>query len=105
MATAILNPVLLDISPATFDAFLASTNDPVWLLAVRQQAFENYQRLAWPALRDEKWKRTGLDRMPWDSFVVPTGYNSGAKNALIPTAASQRVTWTPLADAVASQPE
>ncbi len=104
MTTATLNPVLLEIAPATLDAFLSSTNDPVWLLALRRQAFENYQRLPWPALKDEKWKRTGLDHMPWSSFVIPTGYDSAAKNAVIPTSA-QRVTWTPLAEAVSSQTE
>jgi Fe-S cluster assembly protein SufD len=104
MVTTELNPVLLDIAPATLDAFLASTNDPVWLLALRRQAFENYQRLPWPGLKDEKWKRTGLDQMPWSSFVIPTGYDSSAKNAVIP-ASAQRVTWTPLADAVSTQSE
>ena len=42
--------------------------------------------------------------MPWSSFVIPTGYDSTAKNAVLP-ASAQRVVWTPLADAVSSQTE
>lgn len=104
MTTETLNPAMLDIVPSTLDTFLASTNDPVWLLALRRQAFENFQRLPWPSLRDEKWKRTGLDHMPWTSFELPQGYDSVGKAALIPSVARQ-VTWTPLADAIASHTE
>jgi Fe-S cluster assembly protein SufD len=104
MTTATAAPAQLEIAPSTLDAFLSATNDPVWLLALRRQAFENFQRLPWPALKDEKWKRTGLDHMPWSSFVLPTGYDAAAKNAAIPAAAA-RATWIPLNDAVASQSE
>ncbi len=102
MTTATIAPALLDITLSTLETFLRTVNDPAWLVALRRRAFENYLRLPWPAEKDEKWKRSGLDEMPWSAFTFPTGYDDGAKNAVIPPTA-KGTTWTPLSTAVLSQ--
>src|ERR1044071_81585 len=53
--------------------FSKKRKEPSWLLDLRLKAFEQYNLLPWPSLRDEKWKRTELNLLSFDKLqVLPT---------------------------------
>jgi Fe-S cluster assembly protein SufD len=49
-----------EFSEAGFDAFLASRQEPEWMLAERRQAWSLFNEMQWPGRRDEEWMRTDI---------------------------------------------
>lgn len=66
-----------------FDAFLASRDEPGWLLDVRRQAWRTFSDLDMPSRRDEEWMRTDLRTFHLDRFGVPSELPAGT---MAPTA-------------------
>ncbi len=54
----------------------AANNEPQWLLECREAAWEVYEDLPMPSLKDEEWRRTDYRRIRWedaDKILVPNG--------------------------------
>ncbi len=62
------------------------------LQQLRQQAWESYQSLPMPTLKDEAWRRTDLRGMPPDKFHLP------AKDAYLDLAPLPEDLMKPVAD-------
>ncbi len=58
-------------TPAAFDAFLASRNEPGWLADVRRRAWDRFNELGMPARNDEEWVRTDIRLFKLDRFGLP----------------------------------
>jgi Fe-S cluster assembly protein SufD len=78
-------------SPQTFSeeslsSFLASRDEPSWLVDRRKAALAQFQAAAWPTLRDEEWRRTDIRALKLASFAPPenSAPNGEARAALQP---------------------
>src|SRR5262245_42573819 len=60
-------------TPAAFDAFLASRNEPRWLTDLRREAWARFTELGMPARNDEEWSRTDIRLFKLDRFTLPDG--------------------------------
>ncbi|MFO0908283.1 MAG: Fe-S cluster assembly protein SufD [Isosphaeraceae bacterium] len=58
-------------SEAAFQAFLATRDEPGWLIDRRRAAFEAFQTLPWPTSRDEEWRRTDIRGFDLGKFAPP----------------------------------
>ncbi|WP_428304019.1 Fe-S cluster assembly protein SufD [Lacipirellula sp.] len=54
-----------------FDSFLASRNEPGWLLDLRRAAWARFCELGMPARNDEEWVRTDIRLFKLDRFGFP----------------------------------
>ena len=52
----------------TFDAFLASRNEPGWLTDLRQAAWKRFESLSLPTTRQEGWMRTDIRLLRLDHY-------------------------------------
>jgi Fe-S cluster assembly protein SufD len=55
-------------SLAAFELFLATRNEPDWLVERRRAAFELFRTLSWPTSRDEEWRRTDIRSFKLDNI-------------------------------------
>jgi Fe-S cluster assembly protein SufD len=53
-------------SAADVEALSNTNNEPQWLREARQSAWELYQSLPMPSLKDEDWRRTDYRTIHWD---------------------------------------
>lgn len=67
-------------TPAAFDAFIASRNEPGWLIDARRLAWDRFSELAMPARNSEEWSRTDIRLFKLDRFSMPDG-QAPARNA------------------------
>ncbi len=58
-------------SETAFEAFLATRDEPAWLIERRRQAFAKFQATPWPTARDEEWRRTDIRGLKLDTFGPP----------------------------------
>jgi Fe-S cluster assembly protein SufD len=63
-------------TPASLDSFLQGRDEPGWLVDRRRQAFETFQALPMPTLRDEEWRRTDIRALKLDTFAPASGLQS-----------------------------
>jgi Fe-S cluster assembly protein SufD len=68
MSTAVAST---GFSQETFDAFLAARDEPDWLLTMRRNAWQRFQELPMPSVRDEEWMRTDIRLFKLDRFSLP----------------------------------
>ncbi len=54
-----------------FEAFLASRQEPDWLTALRRDAFDHFEKMAWPDRRHEEWIRSDIRLFQLAKFAVP----------------------------------
>jgi Fe-S cluster assembly protein SufD len=54
-----------------FDAFLAARDEPPWLFDMRRDAWQRFQELPMPSVREEEWMRTDIRLLKLDRFGVP----------------------------------
>ncbi|MEZ6109515.1 MAG: Fe-S cluster assembly protein SufD [Pirellulaceae bacterium] len=55
-----------------FEAFLATRQEPAWLIEQRRQAWETFSRMSWPARNDEEWIRTDIRLFHLGNYSLPT---------------------------------
>lgn len=56
--------------PIQWDDILAraqANNEPDWMITLRQEAWELYESMPMPTLRDESWRRTDYRNIDWDA--------------------------------------
>jgi Fe-S cluster assembly protein SufD len=58
-------------TPAAFDAFLASRNEPSWLADLRRSAWARFLELPMPGRNEEEWSRTDIRLFKLDRFGLP----------------------------------
>ena len=78
MATAVAST---GFSQVSFDAFLATRDEPVWLIDMRRAAWRRFQELPMPSVRDEEWMRTDIRLFKLDRFHLPEvdGHHAAAE--------------------------
>ncbi len=54
-----------------FERLLQGRDEPAWLSAMRREAFEAFERMALPDMRQEEWRRTDLRLFHLDRFGLP----------------------------------
>ncbi len=72
-----------------FDRFLASRNEPDWLIEMRRDAWEAFERSEWPDRSQEEWMRSDLRPFKLTRYRLPTaaatsGAAAGLADAGIP---------------------
>src|SRR5688572_26068719 len=55
----------------TFDAFLATRQEPAWLVDRRRAAWKQFEELPMPSRGDEEWMRTDIRLFHLDRFGFP----------------------------------
>lgn len=80
MATAVVSS---GFSQAAFDAFLATRDEPMWLIDMRRTAWQRFLELPMPSVRDEEWMRTDIRLFKLDRFSLPEpdGHRAAAEFA------------------------
>ncbi len=71
MAT-VMNETTQGFTREAVEALSAARQEPEWVLHKRLEAWEAYERIPMPTLRDEEWRRTDLKGLKMDS-VLPYG--------------------------------
>jgi Fe-S cluster assembly protein SufD len=56
----------------SFDAFLASLDEPEWLTELRGSAWQRFGELGMPSGRDEEWMRTDIRLLKLEKFSLST---------------------------------
>jgi Fe-S cluster assembly protein SufD len=56
----------------SFDAFLATRDEPDWMRELRLEAWRSFQDLPLPSRKDEEWMRTDIRLLKLDQFGPPT---------------------------------
>jgi len=69
--TSTLTSKSTGFSQEAFDAFLATRDEPDWLVAIRKTAWSNFLELPMPSSRDEEWMRTDIRLLKLDRFSLP----------------------------------
>jgi Fe-S cluster assembly protein SufD len=83
MSTAIAST---GFSQEAFDAFLAARDEPAWLAEVRRAAWQRFQELPMPSVRDEEWMRTDIRVFKLDRFGFPEASSNTAETCDLPHA-------------------
>lgn len=65
-----------------FQAFLRSRSEPTWLTEFRQQCWQKYEALGWPARNAEEWIRTDIRLFKLDQFALPLESTSAENNTV-----------------------
>lgn len=63
----------------TFHKFQSQQNEPVWMQAHRQTAWEAANELPLPNLKDESWRRTDIRSLKLEEFQIPGNYEGLSK--------------------------
>jgi Fe-S cluster assembly protein SufD len=58
-------------TPAAFDNFLSTRDEPAWLTELRRSAWRRFEELPMPSVRDEDWMRTDIRLFKFDKFNLP----------------------------------
>ncbi len=53
------------------EGFLRSRSEPEWLSALRRSAWQTFNSLSWPTIRDEEWRRTDIRLFKLEQFGHP----------------------------------
>src|SRR4051794_38447260 len=64
--------IALGFSRAALDDLSQRKNDPDWLRALRQRAWELYEEIPLPSRTDEEWRRTDLSGLNLQEFAPST---------------------------------
>ena len=64
---------LVGFTQRSFEAFLASRNEPAWLVDLRRRWWDVFQTQSWPARNSEEWIRTDIRLFKPDQYQLPIG--------------------------------
>src|SRR4051795_7517583 len=70
----------------TFEAFLASREEPAWLTEGRRAAWQAFQDMPLPSRADEEWMRTDIRLFRLDKFNMPVGQTGSLSAESLPNA-------------------
>jgi Fe-S cluster assembly protein SufD len=66
-----IQPLTTPFTDEGFQAFLDSRQEPLWLTEIRQAAWEKFQSMNWPTVREEEWMRTDIRMFKLDKYHFP----------------------------------
>lgn len=72
MTTIVEQTPLLSLTADWVSRLSESRREPAWLKDARLRAWTHYEQAPWPTPKDERWKRTPLNTVPWDALRVNT---------------------------------
>lgn len=78
-SSPIQNRIGAGFAPASFDAFLATRQEPDWISERRRDAYELYQKKLTEPLNPEEWKRVDLRAFQPSKFAVLAEPGAAAK--------------------------
>jgi Fe-S cluster assembly protein SufD len=78
-----MSTITTGFTPATFDAFLQSREEPSWLTDQRRAAWRTFGELPMPSRKDEEWMRTDIRGFQLDRFGPPS--DAAVVGAEVPT--------------------
>ena len=64
------NTMATGLNQESFDAFMASRDEPAWLTDIRHGAWKHYCQMPMPSQRDEEWMRTDIRLLRLDRFTL-----------------------------------
>src|SRR5262245_14678920 len=59
------------LTQSAFENFLSTRDEPAWLTESRRTAWQRFQELPMPSVRDEEWMRTDIRLFKLDRFGLP----------------------------------
>ena len=59
-----------EISPETVSAIVTARNEPDWMAARRQHAWDVYRETPMPTTKDEEWRYTDLSKIDWQELAM-----------------------------------
>lgn len=62
----------MQFDDAGFEQFLASLDEPAWLLESRKKAWQQFQSMEWPGRSDEDWMRSDLRAFKLNRYQLPS---------------------------------
>ena len=63
----------------SFNSFLASRDEPGWLVDLRKSAWQEFERLGMPSRQDEEWIRTDIRLLKLNRFALPAEATTDAE--------------------------
>ena len=73
----------ISFTDSGFEAFIASLNEPSWLLDLRKAAWAKFNELPWPTRKDEEWMRTDIRLFKLEKFSLATETNDQMPAAVL----------------------
>lgn len=70
--TIVSSPVDLMICDSGFQQFVASRQEPDWLVEQRLEAWRLYSEMQWPSRTEEQWMRSDLRGFSIDRYCLPS---------------------------------
>ena len=74
----------LGFNTEDFQAFQAARQEPEWVTAQRQDAWQQFSQQQWPTRREEEWMRTDIRLFKLDKFSIPAVANPEGLDAIVP---------------------
>ena len=74
----------LGFNTEDFQAFQAARQEPQWVTAQRNDAWQQFSEQQWPTRREEEWMRTDIRLFKLDKFLIPSGKNSEGLESIEP---------------------
>jgi Fe-S cluster assembly protein SufD len=99
-----MSTITTGFTPATFDAFLQSRDEPGWLTEQRRAAWRAFGELPMPSRKDEEWMRTDIRAFHLDRFSPPGEGATGMRGALPAGLLTEGVTLAGQVTAVDGRP-
>jgi len=65
------------INPDVFNLFCKNRDENKWFVSCRESAWQAWQTLAFPTLKDESWRRTDIRTLSLDSYEFESFGNAG----------------------------
>lgn len=69
----------LNFDAEGFSQLLASSNEPAWLTARRQAAWEEYEQAQWPDRKQEDWMRSNLRGFKLNNYPLQTAVDASTE--------------------------
>ncbi len=66
----------LSFDSAGFESFKAQLNEPAWVTARREAAWQQFEQTAWPDRKQEDWMRSDLRGFKLERFAFPKATGS-----------------------------
>ena len=74
----------LGFNPEDFQAFQAARQEPQWVTAQRNDAWQQFSEQQWPPRPEEEWMRTDIRLFKLDKFLIPSEKNLEGLEAIEP---------------------
>ena len=74
----------LGFNTEDFQTYQAARQEPAWVTAQRNDAWQQFSEQQWPTRREEEWMRTDIRLFNLDKFLIPSEENSDGLDSIVP---------------------